>query len=136
MHIVGTLAMLLNEGSNLTNNDSVFPGSQTWCWVRAYPCFLGEAKCFNRELFHGEVKFSNCNRSACGLLSSDLQYRPWAGGPKLWILLLLKLNPTCSNRNTTESGPGKRKCRKLSAPIYKGECLPSSTQSPFRHLSS
>lgn len=29
-----------------------------------------------------------------------------------WGFLLLKLNPTCSNGNTTESGPGKKKVQK------------------------
>lgn len=36
--------MLLKEGSNLTTNDSVFPGSWTWCWARAHLYLLGEAK--------------------------------------------------------------------------------------------
>ena len=47
-----------------------------------------------------------------GLISSDLQYRHWAGGPIPWGFLLLQLNPTGSNRNTVMSRPGKSQVQK------------------------
>ena len=113
--------MLLNEGSNLTTSDSVFPGSRTWCWARAHPYLLGEAKSVSTGRCFMEKESSPIvTEVIVGLLSSDLRYRPWAGGPNLWIFLLLKLNPTCSNRNTRERSWQKKVQKAVCANLQRG----------------
>ena len=109
--------MLLNEGSNLTTSDSVFPGSRTWCWARAHPHLPGEAKSVSTGRCFMEKESSPIVTEV--LLGSDLQYRPWAGGPNLWIFLL-KLNPTCSNRNTRERSWQKKVQKAVCANFHRG----------------